>query len=211
MCRRRGPTGTATSLGTTNTGHPAPSAAAVPVTESSMARQTIRRQIQQRGRPQIGVGCGFALRHLVAAHRRRKILVANAVQRPLGERALGVGHQRHRSSFGGKRFQQVLRAVAPRQPAVEQVRCVVVQPADGLCHCDADRASGPGRYRPSEWCSPPSRPPSMRALPGSAGRRALRRAPPARYPRAFRSRRGCHPCRTAPLACQRFCHGCHVR
>src|SRR6185312_7917942 len=35
-----GPRGAATSLGTTNTGHPAPSAAAVPVTESSMARHT---------------------------------------------------------------------------------------------------------------------------------------------------------------------------
>jgi len=38
MCLRRGPRGTATSLGTTNTGQPARWAAAVPVTESSMAR-----------------------------------------------------------------------------------------------------------------------------------------------------------------------------
>ena len=37
MCRRREPRGTSTSLGTTNTGQPALSADAVPVTESSMA------------------------------------------------------------------------------------------------------------------------------------------------------------------------------
>src|SRR5262249_22918653 len=38
-CRRRGPCGTSTSLGTTKTGQPALSADAVPVTESSIAKQ----------------------------------------------------------------------------------------------------------------------------------------------------------------------------
>ena len=42
------PSGTATSLGTTSTGHPALSADAVPVTESSMARQSSGSQVQKR-------------------------------------------------------------------------------------------------------------------------------------------------------------------
>ena len=128
---RRAPS---TSLGTTNTGHPASSAAAVPVTESSMARHCAGARPSSVGGPQVRIGRGFAARHLVTADRRREVVAANAVQRTLGERPLGVGHQRHRSAFGGKRFQQLLRTVAPRQPAVEQVRGVVVQPADGLGH-----------------------------------------------------------------------------
>ncbi|SHT37687.1 Uncharacterised protein [Mycobacteroides abscessus subsp. abscessus] len=39
-CLRRAPAGTSTWLGTTRTAHPAASAAAAPVTESSMARQS---------------------------------------------------------------------------------------------------------------------------------------------------------------------------
>ena len=66
--RRRGAAGTSTSLGTTNTGHPASSAAAVPVTESSIARHRRRIEAEQLGGPLVDVGCGLAR----AAPRRRR-------------------------------------------------------------------------------------------------------------------------------------------
>ena len=39
-----------------------------------------RRQIQQGRCPLIGIGCGFAARHLITAYRRRKVLATNTVQ-----------------------------------------------------------------------------------------------------------------------------------
>ena len=132
--RRRGPRGTATSLGTTNTGHPAPSAAAVPVTESSIARHAAGGKSEQRGRPPVGVGRGLAARHLVATYGGRKVVAPNAVQCTVGQArcvlvtsAIGVPSAASASSSS-------LRTVTPRQSAVEQFRGVVVQPAVGLGH-----------------------------------------------------------------------------
>ena len=207
---RRGPPGTSTSLGTTSTGHPA-----------RLGRRGARDRILDgqalppaRDRatpPHADTGRVPACR---CAPRRRiptpRSIGANAVQRTLGERPLRVGDQRHRSPFGGKRFQHLARTGAPRQAAVEQLGGVVVQPAVGLAPSPPDRAPDRDRCRRCAWCPRPSRRPSTPAPAGSARRRAARTARPARRPRAFRSRRGCRPCPTAPHACP-ICHDAAAR
>jgi hypothetical protein len=80
MCRLRGPWGTATSLGTTNyrtTGALRGSRTGDRVLNGKTRG---RRQIQQGRCPLIGIGCGFAPRHLITAYRRRKVLATNTVQ-----------------------------------------------------------------------------------------------------------------------------------
>ncbi len=160
-----------------------------------------RLQVQQRGGPSVGVGRRFAPRHFVTAYRRRKVVLANAVQRTLGKCPLGVGNQRHRNSLGGKRFQQFARALAPGQPAVEQLGGVFVQPVLEIAPSRRDRVRDPGRCRRCGWCPPPNHPPSRPEPRDSAGHRGGHRARPGRCPRVSRSRQACHPCRTAPHAC----------
>ena len=128
------PRGTSTSFGTTRTGHPARSAAVVPVTESSTARQSSGARSQQLRCPPVRVRCRFAAPHLVAAYRGREVFAANPIQRTLGEGPLCIGNQRHRCPFGGKLFQQLVRPVAPRQAVIEQLGGVVVQPPARLGH-----------------------------------------------------------------------------
>jgi hypothetical protein len=91
-------------------------------------------QTQQGRRPLVGVRCRFGAHHLVAAHADRKIVPSNAVQRTLGQRAPGVGHQSHRNLGIGKNLEQLAGALAPGQAAVEQVGGVVVQPVGAGGH-----------------------------------------------------------------------------
>ena len=76
----------------------------------------------------------------------------------------------------------------------------------GLGHRRRVAVRVPGRCRRSAWCSPLNRPRRPDAPGFSSPAEFVVAARQRRCPRAFRSRRGCRPCPTAPLACPRLCH-----